>query len=168
MTKASDGGARGAKQWLVLVLCLLGPLAIGFLSGITTVEGVRTWYQGIAKPSFTPPDAVFGPVWTALYLAMGLAAFLVWRSGPDRAVVRTALVWFCVQLVANGLWSVLFFGLRNPGLALAEILLLLGLIVVTTRLFWSRSRLAGALMVPYLAWVAFATALNFSIWRLNA
>ncbi len=165
MTNATGWGAR---DWGMLALCLGAPLAVGFVSGFTTIEGVRGWYQEIAKPGFTPPDAIFGPVWTALYLTMGLAAFLVWRTGIDRPVVRTALLWFCAQLIANGLWSVIFFGLRRPGLALAEILVLLALIVLTTRLFWSQSRLAGVLMLPYLAWVGFATALNFSIWRLNS
>ena len=156
------------RRWAALALFVLVPLAVGFLSGMSTADGVRTWYQDIAKPSFNPPDRVFGPVWTALYVSMGVAAFLVWRTGPDRSAVRPALAWFAAQLVANGAWSLIFFGLRNPGLAFVEIVLLLGMIVVTTRLFWRRSRVAGALMLPYLAWVSFATILNFSIWRLNA
>ena len=156
-----------AKTWVVLVACLIGPLAVGYLSGTLTAESVRTWYQGIAKPSFNPPDWVFGPVWTALYISMGSAAFLVWRSGTDRRVVRLGLLWFCLQLLANGLWSLIFFGLQNPALAFVEILALLAMILLTTRLFWSQSRGAGALMLPYIAWVSFATFLNFSIWRLN-
>jgi benzodiazapine receptor len=134
---------------------------------MATIEGVRTWYQEIAKPSFTPPDAVFGPVWTTLYATMGVAAFLVWKLGPDRRRVRGALLLFCIQLVLNGLWSLIFFGLRSPGLALVEILSLLVLIAATTREFWGQSRAAGLLMVPYLAWVSFATVLNAAFWRLN-
>jgi len=163
----SGSGRRPLAVAIAFVLCVLGPLAVGFASGMATVDGVRTWYQGIAKPSFNPPDWVFGPVWTALYLAMGVAAFLVWWSGRDRKEVRTALLWFCAQLVVNGLWSVIFFGFRSPGLALLEILLLLVLIGVTTRRFWDQSRAAGALMAPYVAWVSFATVLNASIWWLN-
>jgi benzodiazapine receptor len=156
-----------SRDWGMLGLCILAPLAIGFVSGMSTADGVRTWYQDIAKPSFNPPDWVFGPVWTTLYVSMGVAAFLVWRSGADRPTGRSALAWFAAQLIANGLWSIIFFGLRNPGLAFAEILVLLAMIVVTTRLFWARSRTAGALMLPYLAWVSFASVLNLSIWRLN-
>jgi len=158
---------RGLRDGVVLLLCVAGPLAVGFASGMATIEGVTTWYRGIAKPAFTPPDAVFGPVWTALYVAMGVAAFLVWKLGPDRRRVRGALLLFGIQLVLNGLWSVIFFGLRSPGLALVEILPLLLLIAVTTREFWAGSRAAGLLMVPYLAWVGFATVLNAAIWRLN-
>lgn len=157
-----------ARKWLVFALCVVGPLAVGYLSGMSTADSVRTWYVGLAKPSFNPPSWVFGPVWTLLYLCMGGAAFLVWNSGTDRRIVRRALLWFGAQLIANGVWSLLFFGLRNPGLAFLEILLLLAMIVLTTRLFWSQSRAAGALMLPYLAWVSFAAILNLSIWRLNA
>jgi tryptophan-rich sensory protein len=154
------------RDGVALVLFLLLPVGVGLASGFATMDGVRTWYREIAKPSFTPPDAVFGPVWTTLYLMMGAAAFLVWRSAGRGA--RTALGWFGTQLVLNGLWSILFFGLERPGLAFAEILVLLGCILVTARLFWRHSRLAGVLMVPYVAWVSFASVLNFAIWRLNA
>lgn len=162
--RSSNGTSR---KWAALALCIGGPLAVGALSGAATMEGVRTWYQGLVKPAFNPPDWIFGPVWTALYIAMGAAAYLVWRYGAERQVVRAGLVWFVVQLIANGAWSLIFFGMQNPGLAFAEILVLLGLIIWTTRLFWSQSKIAGALMVPYIAWVGFATILNFSIWRLN-
>ncbi|MDX1393462.1 MAG: TspO/MBR family protein [Gemmatimonadota bacterium] len=157
-----------SRNWGALALFVLAPLAVGFVSGTSTADGVRTWYQEIARPSFTPPDRVFGPVWTALYITMGVAAFLVWRTGPAQSGVRLAIAWFAAQLIANGAWSLIFFGMRNPGLAFVEIVVLLGMIIVTTRLFWLRSRVAGALMLPYVAWVSFATILNFSIWRLNA
>lgn len=163
-------GSRGwtARDWGVLVSCLAGPLAVGFAAGRWTAESVGTWYAELAKPMFTPPAWVFAPVWTALYVGMGVAAFLVWRVGSDRGAVREAFVWFGVQLVANGLWSILFFGLRSPGLAFAEILVLLALIVVTLRRFLAQSGAAGALLLPYLGWVGFAALLNLSIWRLNA
>ena len=163
-----EGPFMTARKWLVFISCVVGPLAVGYLSGMSTADSVRTWYVGLAKPSFNPPSWVFGPVWTLLYLSMGGAAFLVWNSGTDRRIVRLGLLWFGAQLIANGLWSLLFFGLRNPGIAFLEILLLLAMIVLTTRLFWSQSRAAGLLMLPYIAWVGFAAILNFSIWRLNA
>jgi tryptophan-rich sensory protein len=106
-------------------------------------------------------------VWTALYVTMGLAAYLVWQRAGGMAAARTALLWFGVQLVLNGLWSVVFFGLRAPGLALLEIVLLWGAIVMTVRVFWLVRPVAGALLVPYLAWVTFATALNAGFWWLN-
>lgn len=156
------------RTWLPLLACMGAPLLVGALSGMATVEGVETWYRTIEKPPFTPPDAVFGPVWTALYLAMGVAAFLVWRSDGDRTAVRSALWLFGVQLVANGSWSILFFGMRSPGLAFLEILVLLALIAATIVRFAGLSRAAARLMAPYLAWVLFAAVLNLSIWRLNA
>ena len=153
---------------VALILCLVIPVFVGALSGLNNADSVDTWYREIARPSFTPPSWVFGPVWTTLYLAMGFAAFLVWRSGPGRREVRVALWAFAIQLVLNALWSPLFFGLKNLGLAFAEIVVLWAAIAVTLTLFWRRSALAGLLLVPYLAWVSFATALNFAFWRLNA
>lgn len=151
-----------------LAVCLAIPVLVGALSGLTTADSVGTWYQEIARPSFTPPSWVFGPVWTTLYVAMGFAAFLVWRSDPGVREVRVALWAFAIQLALNGLWSPLFFGVKNLGLAFAEILVLWAAIAVTLVLFWRRSALAGLLLVPYLAWVSFASVLNFSFWRLNA
>ncbi|MFO7586717.1 MAG: TspO/MBR family protein [Gemmatimonadota bacterium] len=151
-----------------LVASLGLPQAVGILSGLATARGVRGWYPGLEKPSFNPPSWVFAPVWTALYLAMGVAAWLVWRKGLDAPGVRPALLAFLVQLALNGLWSLLFFSLRSPGLALAEITVLWAAIGVTTILFFRQSGLAGWLMAAYWAWVTFAALLNFSIWRLNA
>lgn len=125
------------------------------------------WYAELQKPEWSPPAWVFGPVWTVLYLLMGIAAGLVWkRYGFSGA--RTALGLFLAQLVLNALWSWLFFGLRLPGLAFGEIVVLGILILATAIAFWRKRPVAGALLVPYLLWVAFAAALNFSIWRLNA
>lgn len=150
-----------------LAVALLLPLTVGAVSGLLTGEGVVTWYPSLARPSFTPPDWLFAPVWTVLYLAMGVAAYGVWRLGTDAPGVRRALVVFLVQLMLNGLWSLLFFGLRSPGAALIDILLLWLFIGWTTYLF---ARLAGwtlILLLPYWAWVTFAAALNFEFWRLN-
>jgi tryptophan-rich sensory protein len=149
---------------------LVGLLAWILVSFVPAVVGGRflpgEWYRALDKPPWTPPGWVFGPAWTALYLSMGVAAWLVWRErlGP-RALVPLAL--FGAQLVLNGLWSWLFFGLRRPGLALADIGALWLAIAATVVAFWGVRPLAGALLLPYLAWVSFATALNADIWRRN-
>lgn len=125
------------------------------------------WYTQLQKPSWTPPGYLFGPVWSALYLSMGIAAWLVWqRVGIPGG--RRALILFVGQLVLNGLWSWLFFGLHQPGLAFAEILVLWGTILATMLAFWRVSSTAGILFVPYLIWVSFAAILNFSLWQLNS
>lgn len=124
------------------------------------------WYQSLRRPPLAPPNWVFGPVWSLLYLTIALAAFLVWRS-PERAGVRLGLGLWGTQLALNALWSYLFFGLERPGIALIEIILLLAVIVATTVVFLSVRRTAGLLFIPYIAWVSFATYLNAGFWWLN-
>jgi tryptophan-rich sensory protein len=124
------------------------------------------WYAGLVKPAFNPPNWVFGPVWTLLYAMMAVSAWLVWR-GRAAAPVGLALAVYGVQLVLNALWSWLFFGVHALGVAFVEIVLLWLAIAATAVLFWRVNRLAGALFIPYLAWVGFAAILNFSLWRLN-
>jgi tryptophan-rich sensory protein len=124
------------------------------------------WYAELDKPAWTPPGEVFGPVWTMLYTLMGVSAWLVWRRDGFRGA-RLALVVFLIQLALNGLWSVLFFGAQSPALALVDIVVLLIAISITMILFRRHRPLASALLAPYLAWVALATALNFNLWRLN-
>lgn len=146
-----------------LVLWVLAALAAGWIgSRFTPGE----WYAGLAKPSWNPPGSVFGPVWTVLYVLMGVAAWLVWRRGGF-AGARVALSLFLVQLTLNALWSWLFFGLQNPPLAFVEILVLWCAILATLVSFWKVRPAAGALLVPYLGWVSFAAALNLQLWRLN-
>lgn len=140
---------------------------VGLVAGALTAEGVRGWYAGIEKPSFTPPGWIFGPVWTILYLMMGTALYLVWRRWDGSPAVRTALAVFGVQLLLNGLWSLLFFGMRNPLAGLIEIVALWAAILATIALFWRISRPAGALLMPYALWVTFAAVLNWSLYRLN-
>lgn len=152
---------------LKLVLAVALPLAVGGLSGAVTADGVSSWYPTLVKPSFNPPAWVFGPVWTLLYVTMGVAAFLVWRRGLAVDGVRLALAIFLVQLLLNGLWSILFFGLRSPGWALVEIAALWIAIVGTIWSFWRVDPVAGALLLPYWAWVTFAAVLNGSLWWLN-
>jgi tryptophan-rich sensory protein len=150
-----------------LVIAVALPLVVAALSGLATSKGVETWYPTLVKPSFNPPAWVFGPVWTVLYIMMGVAAYLVWIRGIDTDGVRVALTVFVIQLALNGLWSILFFGMHQPGWALVEIVVLWAAIGATVLLFWRVAPAAGALLLPYWAWVSFATVLNGSLWWLN-
>jgi tryptophan-rich sensory protein len=125
------------------------------------------WYASLAKPSFTPPGWIFGPVWTALYASIGVAGLLAWNAAPAGARLVPFTV-FGAQLVLNAAWSWLFFGLHRPDLALIDIVALWSLIVATAILFFRIRPLAGGILAPYLLWVSFATVLNAAIWRLNA
>ena len=124
------------------------------------------WYSQLQKPSWTPPNYLFGPVWTLLYILMAVAAWMVWRQSGI-AGARLALSLFIIQLVLNGIWSWIFFGMHKVGLAFIEVLLLWIFILTTTISFWNHYKLAGILFLPYLAWVSFASVLNFAIWRIN-
>ena len=153
------------RQLLGLVAWILVSFtaaAIGAFASITAAS----FYGHLARPNWAPPSWLFAPVWSVLYVLMGLAAWLVWRSHGFKAA-RTALVLFISQLAANALWTWLFFAWRLGAAAFAEILILWILIVVTIALFLRLNTLAGVLMIPYLAWVTFACALTFSVWRLN-
>lgn len=155
------------RRIVALIVAVLLPLTVGVLGSFATMHSVRTWYPTLVRPSFAPPAWVFGPVWTTLYLMIGVASWLVWRQGFAKPAVRSALVSYGVQLGLNLAWSWLFFGLKRPFLALLDIVVLLVLIGVTTLRFAAVSRGAAVLMVPYLAWVTFATVLNGGFWWLN-
>ena len=142
-------------------------LAAGFVGSLFTASSVSTWYAGLLKPALNPPSWVFAPVWTTLYVLMGIAAFLVWQHGWERREVRAALAVFAVQLALNALWSVVFFGWRAPGAAFMDILLLWLAIAATVSLFSKVSRTAAWLLAPYVLWVSFAMYLNVGIWLLN-
>ena len=149
------------------VVAAFGWFGITFLAAVIGSQaGPGSWYAAMAKPSWNPPNWVFGPVWTYLYLTMAWAAWRVWRGGgwTNR---RTPLLMYLVQLILNAFWSPIFFGLQQPGFAFAEIVLLWGTLAGTLFLFLRVDRLAGILLVPYLAWVSFAAFLNFTLWRLN-
>ncbi len=156
-----------ASQFIALIICLLLPQLAGGLGAIATAESVNTWYAEINKPFFTPPGFVFPIVWPLLYFMMGLASWFIWKQRNSHPLGRRALWIYGIHLVLNTLWSFLFFGLQNPGLAFAEIILLWLVIVVTMLYFFKIRRLAGYLFVPYLAWVSFATVLNGTIWLMN-
>ena len=154
-----------AVQLSGLAVCLGCTFAAAALGAIASVDA-GDFYATLSRPDWAPPAWLFGPVWTTLYLAMALAAWLVWRAGRLPAV-RMALALYLVQLVFNALWSWLFFGWKLGGLAFAEILLLWLLILATLVAFWRVRPLAGLLLVPYLLWVSFAVVLNYSVWQLN-
>ena len=141
-------------------------LAVYAVSGLVTASSVGTWYQTLNKLTFTPPDWIFPPVWTALYIMMAIAGWLVWRR-TDTEAGHWAMLLFAIQLLLNLGWSILFFGLKWIGVALIEILLLWIAIAATTLAFWRIEWRAGLLLVPYLLWVTYATLLNGSIWALN-
>jgi len=140
------------------------------LSGLVAMIGAQfgpgPWFDHIAKPAWNPPAWVFGPVWTALYVLMAVAAWRVWRR-PASQAIDDALFFYGMQLALNAIWTPMFFGLQNPLLALLDIVLLLIVACVTTVMFWRIDRVAGMLFLPYTAWLAFATALNGTIWSMN-
>lgn len=157
---------ESGRDVLGLVFFLIVCLAVSGIGGAITATSVGTWYQALEKPFFNPPDWVFAPVWTALYVMMAIAGWRVWRRARFEAR-WTALSVFALQLGLNLTWSFLFFGLQRIDLALVEIVILLLAIIANAVVFWRIERLAGALFVPYALWVAYATALNASLWLLN-
>jgi benzodiazapine receptor len=163
-TEVEGPGPR--QNAIAAVVFLAVAFAVAGLGGLATGSSVDTWYAGLRKPAFNPPNVVFAPVWTTLYAMMAIAAWRVWKASakPTR---RRAMTAYAVQLALNLAWSLLFFGLRQPAAALVDIALLFAAILVTTYHFWRIDRAAGVMMVPYAAWVAFASMLNFEIWRLN-
>ncbi len=152
---------------LKMTAFVIGCELVGLAATPITVGAIPAWYQDLQKPFFAPPNSIFGPVWTILYGMMGVAAFLVYERRGKKKQVKTALGFFCAQLVLNFLWSILFFGLRSPLLGLVDILALLILIVVTASRFYPLSPAASLLLVPYALWVTFATMLNAAIFVLN-
>jgi len=144
-------------------VCLL----TGFLGSYATRESVTTWYARLSRPSFTPPDWTFGVVWPVLYVMMGISAFQIWNVGIDRRQVKVALGVFALQLILNGLWTPIFFGLHLIGLALVEIIMMWVAILLTIFVFWRVSKSAALLLLPYVLWVSFAVVLNASLFLFN-
>lgn len=139
----------------------------GIIGSIFTAPSIPTWYTTLVRPELSPPNWIFAPVWTTLFALMGVAAFLVWQKGLNRRDVKIALSIFIIQLILNTLWSIIFFGLQNPGVAFMEIIFLWLAILTTMITFAKISRVAAWLLVPYILWVSFAAYLNYSIWILN-
>lgn len=151
------------KIGISVLVCLL----VGFLASIATQSSVNTWYSTLEKPFFTPPNYLFGPVWTVLYVLMGISAGIVWSRGLHHIWVKTALYHFVFQLLFNALWSVVFFSLQEVFWALLTIITLIVLILLTIKWFKVVNNTAAYLLIPYAIWVIYAMALNFEIWRLN-
>ncbi len=149
------------------MVCIVACLAAGAIGFVFTRNAIPTWYAALEKPPFNPPNWLFAPVWTLLYILMGVAAFLVWRKGLENRQVRTALIVFLVQLILNALWSVVFFGLELPLYGFIVIVFLWLAILLTVLKFYRISLASSVLLWPYLLWVTFAAVLNESIWLLN-
>jgi len=150
-----------------LVIAIAIPLAIGSLAGFFTASSVNGWYTTLVKPSFNPPNWLFAPVWTSLYIMMGIAFFLIWKSNANDVVKRTAVTLYIIQLALNFCWSFIFFYAQQPGWALVDIILMWIFIFLTIRWFGKISSVSAWLLVPYICWVSFATVLNYAIWTLN-
>ncbi|MES2292867.1 MAG: TspO/MBR family protein [Pseudomonadota bacterium] len=159
---SSDDLKRAERR--PLLFFILATLIVGAAGSVFTEPNIATWYAGLVHPSFAPPNWLFAPVWTTLYVVMAVAAWRVWRIAGTKSPEMAAYV---LQLIFNFAWSAIFFAAHQIGLALVEIGLLLALILATTILFWRRDRLAGLLFLPYLAWTVFAAFLNHAFWSLN-
>jgi tryptophan-rich sensory protein len=155
------------NNFFKLVIAIIVSELASIIGSVFTISAIPNWYAELVKPALNPPAWVFGPAWTTLYALMGIAAFLIWRMGWERKEVKMALGVFGTQLFLNAIWSIIFFGLQNPGWALVDIVLLWLAIVWTMVVFYKISRPAAYLLVPYLLWVSFASYLNYSIWTLN-
>jgi len=156
-----------SKKYLFpLLISILIALSAGFIGSFFTTPSISTWYAFINKPSFSPPNWLFAPVWTLLYILMGIAAFLIWQK-RDNQKTKQALRFYGTQLILNALWSIIFFGMHNPGLAFLEIIFLWIFIFLTLIKFYKINKTAGLLFVPYLAWISFALILNYAVWMLN-
>ena len=147
-----------------IILCQLA----GVLGSVFTYASIPTWYASLQKPTFTPPNWLFGPAWLTLYTLMGISLYIVWKKGLDKKDVRLSVGLFGAQLALNSLWSFLFFGLKDLRLAFFEIVVLWVFIVASIASFYKVSKKAAMLLVPYILWVSFAALLNYSVWMLNA
>ncbi|MBI2622381.1 tryptophan-rich sensory protein [Candidatus Microgenomates bacterium] len=150
-----------------LILSVGVCLGAGVLGSIFTISSIPTWYATLNKPFFSPPNWIFGPVWTILYILMGVSLYLVWIKNPSTSLRTRVPTVFWIQLILNALWSIIFFGWKNPVLALVDILALWVAIFLTIKAFSKISKPAGNLLIPYLAWVTFASFLNLAIVLLN-
>lgn len=155
------------RRYFGIAISAFTCLALGASGGVITASSIPVWYEFLNKPTFAPPNYVFGPVWTFLYLTMGISFYLVWEKRNKKGVGRDLLLLFLIQLLINLMWSWLFFGLRSPELGFVNIFVLCGVLAYTTYKFYLADKIAGLLLMPYLAWVGFATILNLYIVILN-
>lgn len=164
--KAMDDRRTLKSQIIALGVALMVCFSAAAIGGLATASGLESWFATLAKPSWNPPNWIFGPVWSTLYLMMAIAVWLVWKTS-GLAKAKLAIGWFGFHLLLNILWSHLFFQFQQPGWAAVEIVFLWIAIAVCIDMFWRHSITAAALLLPYLCWVTFATFLNFTIWSLN-
>lgn len=155
------------RKLLRIILAVSIPELTGVVSASFTIAAIPSWYKGLNKPIFSPPNWIFGPVWTILYLMMGIASYLIWKEGIKKQKIKHALTFYAIQLFLNFVWSWLFFGLHSPILAFIEIVLLWFFIFLTILKFYQISKPAAYLLIPYLLWVSFASVLNLAIVILN-
>lgn len=155
------------KPFVKCIIAIAIPLAVGAIAGFFTTSSVQGWFTTINKPSFNPPNWLFAPVWTALYIMMGIAFFLIWKSNAEASLKSKAITLYFIQLAFNFLWSFIFFYQHQPGWAMVDISILWITLLFTIFSFGKISSTAAWLLVPYICWVSFASLLNFSIWRLN-
>lgn len=156
------------NSWITLIIFILLCEAVGIAGSFFTISNIPGWYAGLVKPSFNPPSWIFGPVWTTLYLLMGIAGYLLWRKRGEIPQAKKAFAWFFIQLALNSIWTPIFFGAHRLGVAFGEIVLLWIAILVTIAIFWRAIKSAALLLIPYAVWVTFAAVLNFALWRLNS
>jgi translocator protein len=152
---------------LKIVVSIVACFAAAGIGSLFTVKAIPIWYAKLKKPRYTPPNWAFGPVWTALYILMGISVFLVWQKGLDTNGVLLAFIIFWVQLLLNVLWSIIFFGMKSKGGGVIAIIVLWLLILATMVTSFGISGWAGALLIPYIVWVTIASYLNIGVWRLN-
>lgn len=155
------------KKLSLLILSITICQLAGIVGSLFTFSSIPTWYATLTKPSFSPPNYLFGPVWVTLYTLMGIAIYRIIVKGFKNKKVVYATYVFAIHLVLNAIWSIIFFGAKQIGLALVEIIILWGMIIYLIRLFWKLDKISSYLMLPYLAWVSFASVLNFTLWMLN-
>lgn len=154
-------------NFLAFIVNLAIPLSIGAIGAYFTASSVDTWYRTINKPSFNPPDFIFGPVWTSLYIMIGISAYLVWQKRDQIEQFPRTVAIYLIQLVLNLLWSFIFFYAHELGMALIEIVMLLAVIIINARVFYKIDKIAGLLFIPYIVWVSFASVLTYCIFSLN-
>lgn len=155
------------KSPVTLIAIVLASIIAGSIGSLVTITGPGSWFSLLVKPVFQPPNWIFGPMWTLLFILMGIAAYLIWERGMEKPEVRFALLIFCIQFVFNILWSLLFFGIQSPLLGLLDIIILWWLILATIMTFYRVRKSAAYFLIPYIAWVSFATILNATIVLLN-
>ena len=155
------------NKYIKLIIAIALPLAAGAIGSSATFTGIDSWYTTLNKPSFNPPNWIFGPVWTTLYILMGISLYLIWQKGLKKEFIKNSFILFIVNLILNSFWSIAFFGLENPGLAFLVIIVLWIVILTLILRFYKINKLASYLLIPYILWVSFASVLNFSIWQLN-